>query len=295
MAGVNKTGLSSVNTTVIGRMFSILASRWAAVSRLGMPCVGLILFLGSFTFIVAPDENFAPFPRAMPADAMREAAAANGPPMVVIDPGHGGIDDGTKYFGLAEKTLTLDVAGRLDALLRAARVQTVLTRREDVYVSLPRRAEIANQAWETDHNIIFVSIHFNQSAVGYVDGIETYYADQKIPLATDWTWVGFFQNSDDDSLDRGTALAADIQGALTTRMQAINRGIKSRSLYVTRHTRMPAVLVECGFLSNKIENQLLRDDSYRDRIAQGIETGIMAYVQTMHGASPPHLASASAR
>ena len=82
-----------------------------------------------------------------------------------------------------------------------------------VYVSLPRRAEIANQAWETDHNIIFVSIHFNQSAVGYVDGIETYYADEKIPLATDWRWIGFFQNSDDETLDRGTALAADIQGA----------------------------------------------------------------------------------
>ena len=78
-------------------------------------------------------------------------------------------------------------------------------------------------------------------------------------------------------------------------MQAINRGIKSRSLYVTRHTRMPAVLVECGFLSNKLENQYLRDDSYRDRIALGIETGIMAYVQTMHGTPPPHLASASAQ
>jgi N-acetylmuramoyl-L-alanine amidase len=215
--------------------------------------------------------------------------------MVVIDPGHGGIDDGTKYYGLAEKDVTLDVAQRLERVLKGLRVETVLTRRDDVYVSLPERAEIANRLEEENSNIIFVSIHFNQAAAENVDGIETYYADQKIPPPADWTWVGFFNRPDNENLDRGENLAADVQGALTSRMMAVNRGIKSRSLYVVRHTRMPAVLVEGGFLSNKMENQMLRNDGYRDRLAQGLAAGILSYIQGMHPALAPRLAGLELR
>jgi N-acetylmuramoyl-L-alanine amidase len=282
-----------------------------------MPCVGLIVFLGCFTFLVAPDDNFVPLRTPAPsqhrpgglakqaalpphllntaplAPADHPPLPASGPPTVIIDPGHGGIDDGTKYFGLAEKDVTLDVAQRLERILKSVRVETVLTRRDDVYVSLPDRAEIANLVAGTNSNVIFVSIHFNQSAVESVDGIETYYADKKIPPPTDWTWIGFFDRPEDEELDRGENLAADIQSALVARMMETNRGIKSRSLFVTRHTRMPAVLVEGGFLSNKIENQSLRNDSYRERIAQGIATGILSYIQTMHPAIPFRMATAS--
>jgi len=256
-----------------------------------MPCVGLVVFMGCFTFLVAPDENFAPSPHS--AAAAGNVIPANGTPMVIIDPGHGGIDDGTKYFGLAEKDVTLDVAQRLERVLKALHVDTVLTRRDDLYVSLPERVEIANQLADTNSNIIFVSIHFNQSGAESVDGIETYYADRKIAPTTDWTWLGFFSHPEDEQLDRGENLAASIQNALTSRMLETNRGIKSRSLFVVRHTRMPAVLVEGGFLSNKIENQMLRNDGYRDRIAQGLAAGIVNYMQTMHPASIPHLASAA--
>jgi N-acetylmuramoyl-L-alanine amidase len=170
----------------------------------------------------------------------------------------------------------------------------VLTRHDDVYVSLPDRAEIANTVADANSNVIFVSIHFNQSAVESVDGIETYYADRKIPPASDWTWLGFFDRPEDQELDRGENLAADIQSSLVAHMMETNRGIKSRSLFVTRHTRMPAVLVEGGFLSNKIENQSLRNDTYRERIAQGIATGLLTYFQTMHQAVPLRMATASA-
>jgi N-acetylmuramoyl-L-alanine amidase len=160
-----------------------------------------------------------------------------------------------------------------------------------VYVSLPERVEIANRLAEGNSNVIYVSIHFNQSAVESVDGIETYYADQKLPPATDWTWIGFFSHPENDQLDLGENLAADVQGALVSQMQTANRGIKSRALYVVRHTRMPAVLVEGGFLSNKLENQSLRNDSYRDRIAKGIANGILTYIRTMHAAPGPNLAN----
>ena len=268
-------------------MFRLLGRWEPGVVRHGMPCVGLVAFLGCFSFLVGPDANF------MPESHDQKVLPEYGPDTVVIDPGHGGIDDGTKYYGLAEKDVTLDVGQRLERVLKTLHVETVLTRRDDVYVSLPERVEIANRLADTNRNVIFVSIHFNQAGAESVDGIETYYADRKIPPATDWTWLGFFSRSDDQQLDRGENLAADIQGMLASRMQLPNRGIKSRSLFVVRHTRMPAVLVEGGFLSNKIENQMLRNDGYRDRIAQGLAAGIMAYTQTMHPALPPRLASAS--
>ncbi len=258
-----------------------------------MPCVGLIVFLGCFSFLIAPEANFAPPGHGTATGELRHMVPANGPPTVIIDPGHGGIDDGTKYYGLAEKDVTLDVAQRLEKLLKALRVNTVLTRRDDVYVSLPARVEMANDLAETNSNVIFVSIHFNQSSVESVDGIETYYADQKIPPATDWTWVGFFNHPEDNSLDSGENLAADMQSAMVSRMMLTNRGIKARSLYVVRHTRMPAVLVEGAFLSNKVENQLLRNDGYRDRIAEGLASGIVNYLRTMQPAPTQHLASAS--
>jgi N-acetylmuramoyl-L-alanine amidase len=273
---------------------------WAAGREAhGFSCVGLIVVLGAFSFLVTPDENFMPprasAPGAKSAPPEQQPIAVNGPPTVVIDPGHGGIDDGTAYFGLAEKNMTLDVAQRLERILHALRIETVLTRHDDIYVSLPDRAELANRVADTNTNVIFVSIHFNQSAVESVDGIETYYADKKIPPPNDWTWIGFFDHPDDLGLDRGANLAADIQSAVVGQMSHTNRGIKSRSLFVTRHTRMPAVLVEGGFLSNKLENQLLRNDSYRERIAQGIASGIVTYFQTAHPAIPLRMATASSK
>jgi len=280
-----------------------MGCRWQEMARHGLPCVGLIVFMGCFSFLITPDDNFAPPQPPAPGShqtgtemALEEAQTmpGSGPPTVVIDPGHGGIDDGTKYFGLAEKDVTLDVGQRLQAILKGLGVATVMTRTDNVYVSLPARAELANMVAGENADAIFVSIHFNQSAVESVDGIETYYADRKMPLPSDWTWIGFFDHPEDQALDRGENLAADIQSALVSRMMEANRGIKSRSLFVTRHTRMPAVLVEGGFLSNKIENQSLRNDSYRERIAQGIAAGLVTYIRTMHPAVPFRMATADA-
>jgi len=267
-------------------MLGLLRALGSRAVRQGVPCVGLIVVLGSYSFLIAPDDTFAPH---APAHKVLPEA---GPPLVIIDPGHGGIDDGTKFYGLAEKDLTLDVGQRLERLLSAMHVQTVLTRKDDVYVSLPERAELANRLAETNGDVIFVAIHFNQSAVESVNGIETYYADRKLGIPDDWRALGFFDQQDSEQADRGENLAADIQSALVSRMVEPNRGIKPGPLFVVRHTRMPAVLVEAGFLSNKIENQSLRNDSYRDRIAQGLAAGIMTYLQTTRPLTAPHLANA---
>ena len=281
---MNKAGRVPVNRvtniTALSRAIVSFVADWAAqFRRPGFSCVGLIVIFGSFTFLLSPEDNFAPAPAAG-VKQVPKAEPVFGLPTVVIDPGHGGIDEGTKYYGLAEKDLTLDVALALEKELKNTPIHTILTRREDVYVSLPERAEIANKAWEANSNTIFLSIHFNQSSVESVDGIETYYATEKILPTVDWSWIGFFNRPDPGDYDLGQDLAGTVQSALTSRMMLSNRGIKSRSLYVVRHTRMPAILVEGGFLSNKVENEMLRTDGYRDRLVQGLAAGLQTYMAT---------------
>ena len=244
-----------------------------------IPCVGLIVFLGCFTFVVVPDIDNPAAPAEKPA-----AVAANALPTVVIDPGHGGNDEGTQYFHLAEKDITLDVALRLEKTLQSFEIPVVLTRHDDHYVGLAERVALANKL----DNAIFVSIHFNQSSSTAVGGVETFYADEKIPLSEEWTWVGFFTRAEPAAaLDNGENLAASIQAALVMRMDATNRGIKSKSLYVTRHTKAPAALVEAGFISNLLENQLLRQEDYRQRLANSIAEGVMNYLRTTRTETPP--------
>jgi N-acetylmuramoyl-L-alanine amidase len=247
--------------------------------------VGLVVFLGCFTFVIAPEMERTP--------AREKILPASDTPMtVVIDPGHGGNDEGTKFYHLAEKDVTLDVAQRLERTLRSFKLSTVLTRRDDHYVALCDRVAVANKI----ENAIFVSIHFNSSSSAIYSGVETYYADQKLPPSQDWTWMGIFSRADEPQLDNGETLAGFVQASLVTKLNAANRGIRGRPLYVVRHTRAPAVLIEGGFVSNPLENQLLRNDEYKQRMADAIAEGIVNYEKTQRRSLPvPKLASAQSR
>jgi len=241
---------------------------WAA-------CVGLVVLLGSFSLVIAPDtetEDETTFPTALL-------------PAVVIDAGHGGKDEGAKCRGVLEKTLTLDVALRLERALNKRGFPTIQTRTEDVFVSLADRAAIANRV---KGPAVFVSIHFNQGSGREITGIETFYADNKAPPVTDWTWVGFF--TPPHPLETGEELAAEVQYAATLKTGARDRGIRARHLYVTRHTSMPAILVEGGFISNRTESRMLSDDEYADTLAQGIAEGISSWWRAKNKIAPPPLA-----
>ncbi len=241
-----------------------------------MPCVGLIVLGGCLTFIVAPDEQ--PYFESQSTRATF--------PIVVLDAGHGGRDDGARGNGLVEKELTLDVVNRTEKLLKQFGFQTVLTRPDDAYVALAERAAIANRI----DNSIFVSVHFNHAHSG--SGIETFYASQKVPPETAWTWVGFFNKPKPVTGDNGETLAGFIQASMVTRTEATNRGIRGRPLYVVRHTRSPAALVECGFISNAFEARLIANTEYRDRLAKALAEGIMSYTKSRPRppATPPALA-----
>lgn len=240
-----------------------------------MACVGLIVLAGCFTLIIVPDseEDDA---RTFPNTSL---------PAVVIDAGHGGKDEGAKCRGVQEKTLTLDVALRLERVLNERGFPTVQTRTEDVFVPLPERAAIANRV---KGPALFISIHFNQGSGRDTEGIETFYADSKVPPSDDWTWVGFFSRSEPP--DSGEDLAAQVQYAVVLKTGARDRGIRARHLYVTRHTRIPAILVEGGFISNRMESHLLSDEEYANSLAAGIADGVETWWRAHHKPVPPPLA-----
>jgi N-acetylmuramoyl-L-alanine amidase len=187
---------------------------------------------------------------------------------VVVDAGHGGKDNGAyRNFGGAEKIATLDVAKRLEQKLRESQLKTVMTRSSDVFIPLEQRVAIEN----SQKNPIFVSIHFNDSRKRGIHGFETYYHS---PISRD--------------------LADRIQRKLTTIPHSANRGVHFASFRVLRLARYPAVLVECGFLSNRREGGDARDSEYRellaDRIAEAIveqRYGPGVYRGTAHAATPP--------
>src|SRR5438132_12298237 len=155
---------------------------------------------------------------------------------VVIDAGHGGFDrGGIPGQRIPEKEMTLDVAQRLKTLLAASGYRVIMTRDSDVFVPLPTRVSIANSY----QNAIFVCIHFNSAKRMGASGIETYfYSHESLPLAS--------------------AVHYYVAGGAPTS----NRGVRRRGFYVLRKTKIPAVLVECGFLTNPSEGDYAQTTSY---------------------------------
>ena len=168
---------------------------------------------------------------------------------VVVDAGHGGKDSGAyRRYGGVEKYATLDVARRLERKLSESELKTVMTRSADVYVSLDRRVAIENR----QKNSIFVSIHFNDSRRRTIRGFETYYNS---PASIE--------------------LAKRIQSKLTTIPRSANRGVHHANFRVLRLANYPAVLVECGYLSNRREGRGARDSEFREVLADKIAEAIV--------------------
>jgi N-acetylmuramoyl-L-alanine amidase len=242
--------------------------------------VGLVVVGGCLSFLITPDDS----PTLKPTDGGNPLL-----PTVIIDPGHGGNDEGTMWRGLAEKDLTLDVGKRLDKILKEAGFSTVMTRQDDTYVSLPERVRVANDYQDA----VFVSIHFNSDQDGSSSGVQTHFPKNKEIRDPEWSWIGFFPESNVETpvTSSSETLAGEVESSLVTRTAARNRGIHANNFYVIHHTRCPSVLVEGGFVSNVFEAQLLRNDDYRERIAEGIAQGIMSYVKSRPppATPPPHL------
>lgn len=175
-------------------------------------------------------------------------------PKIVIDAGHGGNDPGAvvKSVGVNEKTLNLQVANILRDKLTAAGYEVVMNRDTDYFVPLKDRYTNAN---ELDADL-FVSIHHNSAANAAINGIET------------------LHHSSRDNKE----IAVYIQDELIKNTGAGNRGTKVRTdLAVLNGTKMPAVLVELGFMTNASELSKLRDSNYQNTLSDSILAGINKY------------------
>lgn len=188
---------------------------------------------------------------------------------VVLDAGHGIPDEGAESpNGITEQKINLIITKKVQSLLEQSGCDVVLTRsdengiynadaqslKEKKVTDIKNRVKIGNEA-SAD---IFVSIHLN-----------------KIPQSQYYGWQTFFKPNDQKSEE----LARSIQTQLNNSIQKENKreSLKITGKYITDHVEIPTTFVECGFLSNPEEEQLLRQNEYQDRLAWGIYNGIMDY------------------
>ncbi len=216
---------------------------------------------------------------------------------VVIDAGHGGWDLGTVgREGLLEKNLVLDVAQSLGILLtNRLGCEVIYTRKDDNYVALEQRAEIANRA-QAD---LFISVHANYSSLSTARGVETYYSSFFSPpeareieyrenaTATAITQAKLSGRALKEKVDESKKLAAAVQqalhGTLASGNSAIrNRGVREASFVVLTGTEMPSILAEISFVSSPADEQRLRSSTYREQIAEALYKGIERFATTTH-------------
>ena len=213
----------------------------------------------------------SPSPKKSP---LWEASA----PLVVVDAGHGGHDGPAVANDLTEKNTALDLARRLQTHLEAKGVRVLMTREKDEFLTLEKRAQIANEAKAA----AFVSMHLNTSVedANSIHGMETYFCAVK-SLNTIRKIKESFQVPSNVTLQdlRGKQLAEVIQRITCQRVSAEDRGAKERSLTVVQTTTCPSVLVECGFMTHKKEATQLKEESYRDRLASGVAEGVCTFLK----------------
>lgn len=214
---------------------------------------------------------------------------------IVVDAGHGGHDPGAQgRSGLKEKHVTLDIARRLRDLLVQEGFRVVMTRYDDRFIPLYGRAAIANREGAD----LFVSIHANASRHRSVSGFEAYYLSEatddharameaaenaSLPGEMDngvtretqaILWDLLYTENRAESSDLAMHICRGMAGA---GISSKNRGVKSARFAVLKGTRMPAVLVEVGFISHASEEARLRESAHRQRVAEGIRRGILGF------------------
>lgn len=189
---------------------------------------------------------------ALPAEIV---VKQQGIPLVVIDAGHGGEDEGCSRGGVLEKDINLAIAKKVQSQLQAMSYQVVMIRDRDVYIAKEERVQYANDC-QAD---IYISIHQNASEDNSVEGMEVWYDESRASADN----KRLAQLIHQQTLQSTGALKRELRG--------------DAQFYVTGKTEMSACLIETGFLSNAAERERLLDEQYQEQIAAGIVQGIMYY------------------
>ncbi|MCI1945408.1 N-acetylmuramoyl-L-alanine amidase family protein [Clostridium luticellarii] len=200
---------------------------------------------------------------AVPIDSTidKQAASSKYTPLkkyyIVIDPGHGGIDKGTSYGNMYEKDLTLKIARYAAAYLKGKGNVVFLTRNEDKLLGLDEIGDKVNSSYAD----AFVSIHVNSLNDNNFNGITTLYYD-----------VNGYQK------DERIKLARAIESEAVKNDNWANKGIKRQNLAVLRYSKVPGVLVECGFITNAQDRIRLSNENVLKRLGENISNGIIYYL-----------------
>ena len=196
---------------------------------------------------------------------------------VVLDPGHGGTDQGTSSRYGTEKAFALDVAMTAREQLLRAGFKVEMTRTTDVGLSLDERVDFANRF----PNAVLVSIHFNSASGGA--GIESYalapegVASNATPGENHSSALDLLRNPGNEQDGQNMALAAAVHAAALSRTAAFDRGVRHARFKVLRNVKVPALLLEGGFLSDANEGQRIATSEYRQRLGSAIAQGVQAY------------------
>ncbi len=178
--------------------------------------------------------------------------------LIVIDPGHGGFDIGATVRSIEEKALALKTSTLVKQYLHQKGYRVILTRSRDVFISLSKRTNIANDT----KSKLFVSIHYNAFKNPQASGIEVYYYNKG----------GRWRQ------DASKKLATLVLNGMIATTGAKNRGVKTGFFHVIRETNMPAILIEGGFITNPQEYAHLADQHYVEKMARSIADGIEKYL-----------------
>ena len=175
-------------------------------------------------------------------------------PRLILDPGHGGYDPGAiGPTGLQEKNISLDIAKRCGKILSYNNIDVAYTRETDIYMGLSERTNLANK----DGADYFISIHINSAESAEANGTESFALS-----------IG----------GEGQKLAECVQKSLVENITLADRGVKFANFAVLRKTDMPAMLVEVCFISNPLEEVLLRSSLFLDKVAEGIAKGFLNFI-----------------
>jgi N-acetylmuramoyl-L-alanine amidase len=180
--------------------------------------------------------------------------------LIILDPGHGGKDEGARIENVFEKKLTLRTAYLVKQELEALGHRVVLTRARDLYISLASRTEIASRRGGD----LFVSLHYNSSKSPSAHGLEIYY----------------YAKGEKTRMQHSRQLASSVLKTIAKATSCHTRGVKNGNFHVIRETTMPAILIEGGFLTNHNERSLFTTPEYLETFAKAVAEGIDAFALT---------------
>ncbi len=236
-------------------------------ARISLYILSLLLFFAGIFYFLASMFTTMGY-KAYKNASVSENYVPKKETVIIIDAGHGGEDSGASDNGLFEKDLNLEIALKLESILNTSGYKTVMTRSDDSllykqgeennkkFYDLRNREVIA----ENYENAIFVSIHINKFPASYCKGLQVFYSSNNAKSKT---------------------LATKIQNDIRVLQPQNNRLIKdgNDTIYLMKNLEMPAVLIECGFISNPEEAQLLRSNEYKNSLTLSIYHSITEFLK----------------